>query len=221
MRKQRMVLIATLVIFYIICIVRVWNVNHSSLIEKYKAAKIVYDEGTNIDLSNATYYIDVADLTGYNMQVTSTEIMKTADFLAQYDLNVADLALLSGDNDTKYEDFELIYLVTVEFGNEKWMDKPEYSIILDNFLLVGLDYYVVPATRSINLISGFNSELGGSAAFSICSNRKFQVTIPYLIDTESENGISFKHLQKFPPKLLITVYPKESYIELPEAIMSI
>lgn len=63
-------------------------------------------------------------------------------------------------------------------------------------------------------------ELNGSSAFSIGSNRKFEVTIPYLINTESENGVSLEYLQKSAPKLLLTVYPKEIYLKLPEARMT-
>lgn len=77
---------------------------------------------------------------------------------------------------------EPIYLVTVEFWNKNWMKTSEWPILLDNFLLTGLDYFVLPATKSIHLISDFNLELDGASGFSIKSDRVFEVVLPYLID---------------------------------------
>lgn len=62
--------------------------------------------------------------------------------------------------------------------------------------MTGLDYFVLPVTKSIHLISDFNPELGGVSGFSIKSDRVFEVVIPYLIDT-SENKKVCESVQKW------------------------
>lgn len=203
----------------ILCVWRIWNVNHTKLIEKYKATTTVYEAETDVHLSDAIYYWDIAELDGYGMRVTNTKVMHTEAFLEQHNTTMEELGELSLDGETSFAKYGLVYLVTVEFWNEKWMETSEWLILLDNFLLTGLDYFVLPATKSINLISDFNPELGGASGFSIKSDRVFEVVIPYLIDTESETGISLEHLTDSDTKLLITLYPEESYLMLPAPII--
>lgn len=204
-----------IVLFAMLCGWRIWNVNHTKLIEKYKARTTVYEEGTDIYLSDAIYYWDIAELDGYGMRVTNTKVMSTESFLAQYNITMEELKEISLDGESSFEKYGLIYLVTVEFWNKNWMKTSEWPILLDNFLLTGLDYFVLPATKSIHLISDFNPELDGASGFSIKSDRVFEVVLPYLIDTESEAGISLEHLVDSETKLLITLYPEESYLMLP------
>lgn len=204
-----------IVFFAVLCGWRIWNVNHTKLIEKYKARTTVYEEGTDIYLSDAIYYWDIAELDGYGMRVTNTKVMRTESFLAQYSTTMEELKAISLDGESSFEKYGLVYLVTVEFWNKNWMKASEWPILLDNFLLTGLDYFVLPATKSIHLISDFNPELDGASGFSIKSDRVFEVVLPYLIDTESEAGISLEHLLDSETKLLITLYPEESYLMLP------
>lgn len=204
-----------IVFFAVLCGWRIWNVNHTKLIEKYKARTTVYEEGTDIYLSDAIYYWDIAELDGYGMRVTNTKVMRTESFLAQYNTTMEELKEISLDGESSFEKYGLVYLVTVEFWNKNWMKASEWPILLDNFLLTGLDYFVLPATKSIHLISDFNPELDGASGFSIKSDRVFEVVLPYLIDTESEAGISLEHLLDSETKLLITLYPEESYLMLP------
>lgn len=204
-----------IVFFAMLCGWRIWNVNHTKLIEKYKARTTVYEEGTDIYLSDAIYYWDIAELDGYGMRVTNTKVMRTESFLAQYNITMEELKEISLDGESSFEKYGLIYLVTVEFWNKNWMKTSEWPILLDNFLLTGLDYFVLPATKSIHLISDFNTELDGASGFSIKSDRIFEVVLPYLIDTESEAGISLEHLMDSETKLLITLYLEESYLMLP------
>lgn len=204
-----------IVFFAMLCGWRIWNVNHTKLIEKYKARTTVYEEGADIYLSDAIYYWDIAELDGYGMRVTNTKVMRTESFLAQYNITKEELKEISLDGESSFEKYGLIYLVTVEFWNKNWMKTSEWPILLDNFLLTGLDYFVLPATKSIHLISDFNPELDGASGFSIKSDRVFEVVLPYLIDTESEAGISLEHLVDSETKLLITLYPEESYLMLP------
>ena len=204
-----------IVFFAVLCGWRIWNVNHTKLIEKYKARITAYEEGTDIYLSDAIYYWDIAELDGYGMRVTNTKVMRTESFLAQYNTTMEELKAISLDGESSFEKYGLVYLVTVEFWNKNWMKASEWPVLLDNFLLTGLDYFVLPATKSIHLISDFNPELDGASGFSIKSDRVFEVVLPYLIDTESEAGISLEHLLDSETKLLITLYPEESYLMLP------
>lgn len=208
-----------IILFAMLCGWRIWNVNHTKLIEKYKARTTVYEEGTDIYLSDAIYYWDIAELDGYGMWVTNTKVMRTESFLAQYNITMEELKEISLDGESSFEKYGLIYLVTVEFWNKNWMKTSEWPILLDNFLLTGLDYFVLPATKSIHLISDFNPELDGASGFSIKSDRVFEVVLPYLIDTESEAGISLEHLVDSETKLLITLYPEESYLMLPTPVI--
>ena len=199
----------------ILCGWRIWKVNHTKQIEKYKSKTTVYEVGTDLHLSDAIFYWDIAELEGYCMRVTNTKVMHTDSFLEQHNITMEELKELSLDGETSFDKYGLVYLVTVEFWNEKWMETSEWSVLLDNFLLTGLDYFVLPATRSINLISDFNPELGGASGFSIKSNRIFEVVLPYLIDTKSETGLSLEDITDSDTKLLITLYPEESYLMLP------
>lgn len=209
-------IVGIIIIFCIIlCKWRIWNINHTKSIEKYKAKITVYEEGTDIQLSNAIYYWDIAKLDGYGMRVMNTKIMRTESFLAQHNITMEELQDISLDSENSFQKYGFIYLVTVQFWNENWMDTSENSILLDNFLLTGLDYFVLPATKSINLIADFNPELNGASGFSIKSDRIFEVVLPYLIDTESETRISLGNLVNPETKLLITTYPEESYLILP------
>lgn len=212
-RRKRIGLIALAVLLLIAG--RIWKVNHSQSIKKYMADVMVYDVGSEIALPDASYYWDAADLEGYHMCVTETEIVNTESFLARYDMTLEELKELSADEAASFDDEKLVYMVTVKFWNTKWNEESDVTILLDNFVLIGSDFYVLPATNSINRIVGFNSELNGASSFSIQSDRVFEVVLPYLIDTESETAVSLDDLLDSELKLLITVYPEELYLKLP------
>lgn len=214
-RKVSWIVGVMIVCLAFFCGWRIWKVNHTKLIEKYKATTTVYKVGTDIHLSDAIYYWDIAELDGYGMRVTNTQVMRTESFLEQHNFTMEELEELSLDSEISFDKYGLVYLITTEFWNEKWTEASEWPILLDNFLLTGLDYFILPATKSINLISDFNPELGGASGFSIKSDRVFEVVIPYLIDTKSETGISLEDLTDSDIKLLITLYPEESYLMLP------
>lgn len=196
--------------------VRIWNVNHSEILAKYKPERVVYEEGTEVGLWNTEYYMDTADLTGYFMKVTGARVMETEQFLAQYHMTAEDLQSVSAEDGAQYSSYGLICLVTVEFRNDNWSELSEDVVVLDNFLLVGTDYFINPAMGSIQQIEGFNPELGGASSFALGSSRVFEVTLPYLIDTKSEHGMSLTYFLHSDPKLLLAVYPEESYLALPE-----
>lgn len=217
--KRRWLIVLSCLALFALCAVRVYAVNHSALLTKYQTGAEVYEAGTNVELSGAMYYIDYADLTGYHMSVTGAELVKTADFLAGYGMTVEDLAALSAPGDsTDYSRYGYVYLVTAAFENDNWAGEQAYSVLLDNFLLVGLDYYIFPS-GTINQIPDFNKDLDGASAFSIASGRTLEITLPYLIDTESERALSPEYLLQSQSKLLLTFYPTESYLKLPEPIL--
>ena len=92
-----------IVFFAVLCGWRIWNVNHTKLIEKYKARTTVYEEGTDIYLSDAIYYWDIAELAGYGMRVTNTKVMRTESFLAQYNTTMEELKAISLDGESSFE----------------------------------------------------------------------------------------------------------------------
>lgn len=69
----------------------------------------------------------------------------------------------------------------MEFWNENWMETSEWPILLDDFWLTGMDYFILPATKSINMISDFNPELGGASGFLFKSDRVLEVVISYYL----------------------------------------
>lgn len=203
-----------------VCTIRIWNVNHSDLVEKHKAETKIYPEGTTVELSNATYYLDVAQLEGYHMKVTESRILETREFLDQYGMTVQELEKISKDEFFDFTKVGLINLVKAEFYNDNWEKESGSPVLLDNFLLVGDDYYFVPDTMSINMIEEFNPELKNNPAFFIQSNRTLEIIIPYAICTEGETGVSLSDLLEDELKLLITTYPKEIYLKIPKPILS-
>ena len=48
----------------ILCGWRIWRVNHTKQIEKYKSKTTVYEVGTDLHLSDAIFYWDIAELEG-------------------------------------------------------------------------------------------------------------------------------------------------------------
>ena len=55
-RKVSWIVGVVIVFLAILCGWRIWNVNHTKLIEKYKATIKVYEIGTDIHLSDAIYH---------------------------------------------------------------------------------------------------------------------------------------------------------------------
>lgn len=57
--------------------------------------------------------------------------------------------------------------------------------------------------------------LEGNSMFSIGSGKRIELELPFLVDSESVNGISEKYLLSHTPKLMVSQYPYEVYISLP------
>ncbi|MEE3419928.1 MAG: DUF5028 domain-containing protein [Lachnospiraceae bacterium] len=193
---------------------RIWKVNHSYNVEHYLPSTKTYPAGSNVPLPSEMYYFDVNDLTGYHLQVTGTEIIRTEDYLKQHGASFKDLQEISQKPDVDYYKYGLVYLVHADFTNDKWKEKSDSAVRLDDFLLTGSDYCVSPATDTLTKLPDVNPELKGSSSFAIRHNRTFHVDIPYLIDTSTATHMTEKYLTQHRPKLLIAVYPEEIYLEL-------
>lgn len=192
--------------------VQIYRVNHAQDLTTYRAKQVIYDAGEVIPLPDEVYYLDMMDLSGYQMKITGTKLLTTENFLKQYNLTYQDLDKNSiGDGD-----YGLIYLVDTEFQNTNNDKENKDAIFLENFMLVGADNTIGPATSTINTIPGFNPSLKGNSAFAIQSDKTLHVTIPYLIQTTNTGKYTAKELLKDPPKLLIAEYPEEIYGKLPE-----
>ena len=218
---MKKILICTSILLSVLYCIHVRNLNLSETVKTIDSRRVVYAENAEVVLPNEMYYIDYADLSGYSINVTETELLDLDLFLAQYNISRQDLQSLSEIASlTDFTRYGYVYLITVEFYNSNWNKESTGIVLLDNFLLVGPDYYVWPNTEAINCISGFNPELNGSASFALVSDRVLKIQIPYLIDTETEYAISPSYLLESEPKLLLGFYPEEIYLELPEPLVS-
>ena len=204
------------IVVALLCVARIWYVNHLDIVNQYRTKRQIYPAGEEVALQDAMYHIDVADLKGYYVKVTDVKVVQTADFLKQYGMDIKDLEKMTDSESGAYDTFGLLCLVTAEFHNEQWDSGEEQYVLLDNFLLVGDDYWINPATDTINQIAGVNPELDGASSFCIQSERTFEVTIPYLIPSKGEKALSVTNLKKSEPKLLLMAYPEETFLQLPE-----
>lgn len=205
----------------ILCVIRIEKVNRAPWIEKYAASIVLYDESMEVALPSEWYYYSGHEaLSGYYMRVLQTELVSMDTFLAEHDITLEELNELSPFGpDPHFSDYGYIYIITAEFGNRDFANNADYHIELDNFLLVGADYWIAPSTEQINRLPSFNEELGGSSAFGIASDHEVMFQIPYLIDTRSESSLSIDYLLSSSPKLLVGYYPDEIYIELPAPVL--
>ena len=89
-------------------------------------------------------------------------------------------------------------------------------IDLSSFKLVGSDYYC-NFSYEIAKIEGFNAILDGNYMFSIGSGKKIELELPFLVNSDSEWAISNDYLLSHPPKLMVSQYPYEVYLSLPDA----
>lgn len=187
--------------------VRVYNVNHSPML-KYMPNKIVHEAGTRVEMPAGFYNIGYTDLTGYNIQVVGTRLVKTEDVLAEIGSSMDYFDQIEANENCQY-----VYIVTAIFDYDGEGDPTENAVDLSSFKLVGPDYYYNFDTV-LNKEDGFNPKLDGNFMFSIGSGKPFKVDLPFFIDTESEWSVSLEYLEKTNPKLLISTYPDEVYIEL-------
>ncbi len=66
---------------------------------------------------------------------------------------------------------------------------------------------------------GYNSILQGNSLFAIGSDRKIELKLPLLVETEPDWSISPDYLMSHPPRLMVSRYPYEAYPALPDADM--
>lgn len=207
MKVKKLLIAALCLIVTVLYGVRVYSVNHSPMLE-YMPNKIVNKAGTRVEMAKGYYHIGYADLTGYYLQVESTRLVTTESLLAKYGMTMNDLERLNISPDCQY-----VYIVTATFDYEGEGDPTKKVVDLSSFKLVGPDYYFDFSTE-LNLLKGLNPKLDGNYMFAIGSGKPIEVELPFLIKTQSECAVSPEYLAKTKPKLLISTYPDEIYLEL-------
>lgn len=218
--KKICCIVASLFVVALVAL-RIYQVNHQEWIQRYAAEIVVHEESETVAMPNAFYYMSgERNLSGYHIRAKKTELMSVAEFLDVYDITEGDFAKLLEEGGEYYEEYRYLYLVTVEIYNDEWQkveDEGMDSVSLDDFVLVGPDYWEFTRTRDVNRVPNFNPELYGASRFGIASERIFEITLPYLIKSTSTDDSYAQHILKYPPKLLISSYPTAIYMELPNA----
>lgn len=207
MKVKKLLLVALCLLAAVLYCVKVYNVNHSPMLE-YMPNKIVHEAGTRVKMPAGFYNIGYSDLSGYNIKVVGTRLIKTEDVLAELGLTLNYFDQIETNENCQY-----VYIVTAIFDYDGEGDPTENAVDLSSFKLVGPDYYFDFDTV-LNKQDGFNPKLDGNFMFSIGSGKPFKVEMPFFIDTESEWSVSPEYLAKTNPKLLISQYPDEVYLEL-------
>jgi len=207
MELKKLLIISLCLLAAVLYGVRVYNVNHSPILE-YMPNKIVNEAGTRVGMPAGYYNTGYVDLSGYNIQVVGTRLAKTEDVLAEIGSSMDFFDQIEANENCQY-----VYIVTAIFDYDGEGDPTENAVDLSIFKLVGPDYYFNFDTM-LNKQDGFNPKLQNNCMFSIGSGKPIEVELPFLIDTESEWSVSPEYLAKTNPKLLISQYPDEVYIEL-------
>jgi hypothetical protein len=217
MSIKKLISIGFIVILLAISLIlRIWFVNNNEPITMYKSNIVRYDSEEEVRLLNESYYNDTVNLSGYRIKVLDYKIQKTDDFLKEYGVNWIDVGVPEILNfyggDKYYKKYTYIAIVTLSFFNESDIADP---VMLNNFLIVGNDYYLYPDMDTIGCIPEFNEVLNGMTGFKLASGNTVDIQIPYLIDTESENCLELDYLLDSNPSVLLSIYPDEVYLALP------
>ncbi len=192
---------------------RVYAVNTSEIVKYASPETIEYKVGEEVELVPGYYNVGYADLSGYHVKVTGARIVKMSDLLAKYGCD--DSFYAAADVSRQYQ---YAYILDAVFWFDGDNDPLKNSIDLSSFELVGSDYYC-SFSYEINKLEGFNAILDGNFMFSIGSGKKIELELPFLINSGSVWAVSTDYLLSHPPKLMVSQYPYEVYLSLPDAEM--
>ncbi len=193
---------------------RVYAVNTSELVKYASPETIEYKVGEEVELVPGYYNVGYADLSGYHVKVTGARIVKMSELLAKYGCD--DSFYDAAGMDAVDRQYQYAYILDAVFWFDGDNDPLANAIDLSSFKLVGSDYYC-DFSYEIDKIEGFNSILNGNYMFSIGSGKKIELELPFLVNSDSEWAISTDYLLSHPPKLMVSQYPYEVYLSLPDA----
>jgi hypothetical protein len=174
--------------------------------------KISYGPGARVELPGGFYNIGYADLTGYYIRAGGTRLVPMEQLLAD---NGATADFI--DRIGYLKNCQYVYIVTAIFEYEGTGDPLNGVIDLSSFKLVGRDYYFDFNTE-LNELAGINPVPGGNFMFSIGSGRATEIDLLFPIDTRSGHSVSLEYLIKTDPKVLVSYYPDEIYLELEQPV---
>ncbi len=197
---------------------RVYAVNTSEIVKYAMPETIEYQVGEAVELVPGYYNAGYADLSGYHVKVTGARIVKISDILKKYGCDEDDFYDTGDPFDSVDRQYQHAYVLDAVFWFDGDNDPLANAIDLSNFKLVGSDYYC-NFSYTINKIEGYNPILDGNCMFSIGSGKNIELELPFLVNSDFYWSISPDYLMSHPPKLMVSQYPYEVYLALPDADM--
>ena len=210
--KRKWIVAAVIVALLVAYGYRVYAVNTSEIVKYAEPKTIEYKVGEEVELVPGYYNTGYADLSGYHVKVTGARIVKMSDLLAKYGYDEDDFY----DAASVDRQYQHAYILNAVFWFDGDNDPLKNAVDLTSFKLVGSDYYC-DFSYEINKIEGYNPILDGNSMFSIGSGKNIELELPFLVNSNSDWAISNDYLLSHPPRLMVSQYPYEVYLSLPDA----
>jgi len=192
---------------------RAYIVNHSYVID-FLPKNSVCEFGERVEMADGYYNNGRMDLSGYYIEIIDTQIVQMESFLAVHEMTKEFLDMVGLSQSNQY-----LCIVTAVFDYKGTSNPIEKIIDLTSLMLVGPDYYL-DYSYEVNWLEGFNPMLQGNSQFTIRNNASIEIELPFPIDTQSLNAVPINYFIKSEPKLLISTYPEEIYLELGEIYLN-
>ena len=214
--KRKWIVSAVIVALLVAYGYRVYAVNTSEIVKYAEPKTIEYQVGEDVDLVPGYYNTGYVDLSGYHLKVTGAHIVKISDILKKYGCDEDDFYDTGDVFNSVSKKYQYAYVLDAVFWFDGDNDPLANAVDLSNFRLVGDDYYC-NFSYEIDKIEGYNSILNGNYMFSIGSGKKIELELPFLVNSDSDWAISNDYLLSHPPRLMVSQYPYEVYLSLPDA----
>lgn len=167
----------------------------------------IYEPNQNVQMRNGFYNLGYSELDEYEICLTSVTVGEAKDIMPL--LYVQEQT----DNINPISPGNPIILVdlTVKYESQK---NPIGGVIdLSNFLIVGTDYYIHCSPYVVENAK-LNEVLRGNHMFSLRDGIEVNIQLPFIVDIDSEWSLNMEYVTKSSPKLLISRYPYELYINI-------
>ncbi len=206
-KKVEKILTAVLIAAAFLYIIRVYNINHSEILD-YLPQTANHNMHEVVAIPSGYYNQGYVDMSGYFMEVRGCNLIRLTDLSSEGFIQQNEMPLVPHTDSCEY-----VLLVTAVFHFEGTGDPLEGVIDLSNFSVVGSDYYINYSSE-FNELALLNKFLNGSSQFSIASSKNIEVILPFLIPGESPWKIEPEYIKNDDISLLFSRYPQEEYIDL-------
>lgn len=206
-KKIKKFLIGVLIVASFLYIIRVYNINHSEILD-YLPQTAMHNMDEVVAIPSGFYNQGYTDMRGYFMEVKDCKLIRLADLSSEGYIQQNEIPLLPHTDSCEY-----VMLIKAVFHFEGNGDPLKGVIDLSNFSVVGSDYYMNYSSE-FNELALFNKFLNGSSQFSIASGKHIEVILPFLIPGESPWRIEPEYIIGDNISLLFSRYPSEEYINL-------